>query len=131
MDARKGDDATRGGWWWAAWLATLAVFTYGLVMPMPPSDAPLLPPEVQFVVQKGVHVGGYALLAALTACLPASRAVRLALLAFLAVHACGTEVAQSFTETRTGSVRDVGIDLVGVTLGTALTRRRWRRVPPE
>lgn len=128
MDRTDRDKAPRvvGLLVWAAWLGVLVVFTYGLVAPQMPG-AGWIPRELRFAVAKGGHVAGYALLAILTAWLPVPRLVRLPLLAMLVLHAGGTEYAQTFVSGRFGSWRDVGFDLIGVILGTALTWRRWWR----
>lgn len=126
MQATGRDDAPRRAGWllWVAWVVVLAVFTYGLLAPEVPGRG-WIPPEWRFAVAKAVHVGGYALLTMLTAWLPVPLAVRLGLLAFLGLHACGTEYVQTFVAGRSGTLQDIGIDVVGVILGAALTWRRW------
>jgi len=47
------------------------------------------------------------------------------LLAFLSLHAAGTEYLQQFVPGRTGLISDVVIDHIGLLLGLALTWKHW------
>ena len=49
------------------------------------------------------------------------------LLAFLSLHAFGTEFLQQFVPERGPSLVDVGIDHVGLAIGLAASWRWWRR----
>ena len=117
------------------WLACVVVSTAVLVGPslalmlrrqIDTGENPELDYEL-FLASKVFHISDYALMVVLTAALPTSRGLRLLLLAFLSLHAGGTEFVQQFVETRTGTWRDVGLDHVGIALGLVLTWRWWRR----
>jgi VanZ family protein len=87
-----------------------------------------------FLVRKGAHVTEYGVLGvlaerALLEAAPGARAVRAGLLA-LAVSAAD-EALQSRLPERTGTPRDVPIDLAGAALGIALARRLRRSTPPS
>ena len=81
-------------------------------------------------MQKSLHVPAYALLTMLLWCAlpPERRRPRLVLLSVLAV-ACLDELVQAFNPNRSGSVIDLGIDLVGALLGLWVARRLCRQEP--
>jgi VanZ family protein len=119
-------------WLWLPWLAVLALWTVGLVIPDPGggSDSAWRLSRY-FLVSKGMHLGVYALLAAGAAFLPGRGYW---LLGLLALHAALTEVAQTFVPARSGSIRDVLINLLGLLIGFCLTWRRWggkNAAPPQ
>jgi VanZ family protein len=121
----------RKPWRWLAWWLGLAIWTVALLTPHPNQvgGRRFLPPEVAFVVAKTLHVSVYALLAALVGWLPARPMGRGLLIALLFLHAGATEYGQLFVPGRTGTLRDVGLDSMGVVLGLALSwglRRTWR-----
>jgi hypothetical protein len=63
----------------------------------------------------------------LTGWLVVRQRTRWLLLALLFGHACGTELLQYLMDVgRTGSVRDVGLDWLGIALGVALTWKWYR-----
>ncbi len=66
----------------------------------------------------------YAFLTVFISWLPLRR-WRWLLLAFLSLHAVGTEFFQQFVPGRTGKLTDVVIDHAGMLLGLALTWKRW------
>jgi VanZ family protein len=108
------------------WVLLLAAWTVALLHPHPVDlDDDDLTPDVKFYVAKAVHVSAYALSAVLTAALPIDRRWRRVLLALLGLHAGATEWLQTFIPPRTGSLRDVLLDLLGLALGVIVTRRRW------
>ena len=120
---------------WSAWWLLFALFTFGLLSREAPRvGAAVLPAALTFWASKSVHLGGYALLSALVAWLPASPRLRVALWLLLAAHAPATEYLQQFVEGRHPSVADVGIDWAGLCLGLALARlmsgRERREQPP-
>lgn len=107
--------------------ALLAVWTWKLLEPNP------VPPSLalgdwQFWVAKALHLGAYAALALLAVTLPGRRY----LVALLVLHGAATEIGQTFVPNRSGSVRDVLIDWVGVGLGVLAWRALVgaRRQPP-
>ena len=71
-----------------------------------------------------------AFLAATTACLLVPVRWRWGLLIFLVLHGCGTELGQRFVPTRSGSVRDVVLDCLGIGFGLAVSWK-WFRVGPR
>jgi hypothetical protein len=106
------------GWLWAVWGLYLAVWTAALLRPEPARvNTEVLPGPAQMPAAKGLHVGSYALLAALACWLPVRPGRRWLLLAALSLHAFGTEFLQRFVELRTGCLSDVGIDHVGIAVG--------------
>ncbi|MFO0851501.1 MAG: VanZ family protein [Gemmataceae bacterium] len=97
----------------------LALWTYELLAenPVPESVSRAIPNEWKFWLAKGLHVVGYAFLTVLAWLLPVPRLVYWLVIALLLLHGIATEVGQTFVAGRTGSVRDVLLDWVGVGLG--------------
>ena len=64
---RKNDTERRGPrWLWAVWVLYLVVWTAALLRPEPARvNTEVLPERAQFPAAKALHVGSYALLAAL------------------------------------------------------------------
>lgn len=119
-----------GNWRWLLWLIVLAVWTVGLVMPDPlergPSEEKL---SIPYLVSKLAHLGVYSMLAIGASLLPVRS--RWWGLGLLVLHAPLGEFLQTLTPTRHGSLLDVAIDLVGISIGCALTWRRWcEKIPP-
>lgn len=88
---------------------------------------------IDFVVKKGGHMAGYALLS--MACLHGltgknhpNRTRAAAAVAMAVLYAITDEFHQTFTPGRNASITDVGIDAVGATLGVLVwvAIRRWR-----
>ncbi len=105
-------------WLWAVWVLYLVVWTAALLRPEPARvNTEVLPEQAQFPAAKALHVGSYALLAALASWLPVRPGRRWLLFALLSLHAFGTEFLQRFVELRTGSLSDVGIDHAGLAVG--------------
>jgi VanZ family protein len=113
---------------WLLWTAFVTVWTFLLLMPRPhelvPSEEIL---EYSFSIAKTLHVSAYALFAILSAALPVSPRRRWLLIVFMSAHAFLTEFGQIFSEDRHPSLRDVGIDHLGMVLGMALSWKWWRR----
>jgi VanZ family protein len=124
----------RMAWRWAVWLLFVAVWSTALLVP-DPIDILLrhtegvveLSHRTTFLMAKSLHVAAYALAAVLTGWLHTSTRWRWGLLAFWSLHACATEYGQTFVPGRTGSVRDVIIDHIGLAIGLSLSWRWWRR----
>ena len=79
-----------------------------------------------FLVAKTLHAGVYATLALLAWCAApagAGRRWRQLALGLLVLHAAGTEVGQTYVPGRTGTVKDVVIDAVGIAAGVLLGRQ--------
>jgi VanZ family protein len=113
---------------WAVWLLALCVWTALLLSSQAPVvvDA-VVPDDWQFTVAKCAHVSAYAFLSFLTGCLPVRPALRIVLWLFLLCHAGLTELLQLFVPGRYGSLRDVGLDAVGIALGWAVLGA-WQRL---
>jgi len=112
---------------WFVWLAYAAAWTQALLMRNPiPSDILQQHPLPFFLFAKSVHVCAYALFAVLTGWLLLPLRWRCLLLAALGLHGAATEYLQHFVAGRNPSLRDVGLDLLGLVLGVALTWRLWR-----
>jgi VanZ family protein len=118
------DDRTKfacAGWWLG-----LTLLGYGLLSPHAPKvNTALLPQHLTFWAAKGVHLGSFALLAAVAGLLAISPRHRVMLWGTLVAFAPLTEYLQTFVEGRYGCVKDVVIDLAGFTLGVGLALA-WR-----
>ena len=79
--------------------------------------------DLKFVAAKMLHVCGYGFLTLLAAWLPVRRSYFWAVVGLLMLHAIGSEIGQSYVKNRTGSLRDVGFDWLGIAL--ALLVLRW------
>ena len=111
---------------WIAWLLFVAAWTGALLHPRPIEiDEGDVSPDKQFYLAKALHVTAYAFCAALTVALPARRGWRRAVLLPPCLHAIGTELLQTLVPPRSGSLRDMLLNLLGLTLGALLTRRHW------
>jgi VanZ family protein len=114
-------------WRVLAWLLCLAVWTAALLTTFPAQvSQQMLPPVLQFPTAKCLHVCAYAFLTAFISCLPLNTGRRWALVAVLSLHAFATEFLQQFVKLRHSSLRDVGIDHLGIVLGLVLIWKWWR-----
>jgi VanZ family protein len=121
----EGSWVPRVVFWWVA----VALWTAALLTSYPAQiSQEVLPPAAQFPTAKMLHVVAYAGLAGLIPWLGIPLRWRWALVAFLSLHAAGTEFFQQFVPLRTGSVTDVVIDHAGLLLGLAVTWKGWRRL---
>jgi VanZ family protein len=112
---------------WLIWHLYLAGWSTALLMPMSGSnDWKVHDISMKFVFAKTLHVAAYAVLAMLSGWLLAPRRYRWLLLVFMALHAPTTEYLQTYVPGRTGHVRDVGLDLIGISIGCLLTWKWWR-----
>jgi hypothetical protein len=137
-------------WRRVVWLLYVGIWTWALLLPNPDrlARALILPetvpePEHHPVRQeilnvvsssafpKWVHVACYALLAILSGWQRAFGGYRWGLLAFMTVHAVGTELLQAFVPGRHSSWLDVGFDHLGIALGLVLTWRCWFNGSPR
>ena len=120
-------------WRWLIWGAYVIAWTVALEVPVPIEPAPPdMAAEVTLrgLFSKFVHVGAYTLLALLSAWVPLPSRYRWLMVFFLAVHATGTEILQTALQDicgRTGSVYDIGLDLVGMSIAFVITWRWWTR----
>jgi hypothetical protein len=129
-------------WRLALWLAFVISWTAALLMPAPEQVAKaLLVPffmsrdefkgmgQPLMVFSKSVHVAAYALFAILSGWLHVPWRSRWLLLVFLSLHGFGTEFFQNFVVSRHPSLRDVGLDHLGLALGLALSWKWWLQKP--
>ncbi len=111
---------------WLVWLTYTVAWTAALLTPQPVEVADrMLSADVAFLSSKGLHIASYAMLAVLSGWLRVPRPSRWLLLGFLSFHALGTEFFQGFVPQRTPSLRDVGLDYLGIILGLAATWKWW------
>ena len=115
---------------WVIWVLYVIAWTKALLTenPVRPGNNPALQYQL-FLFSKTVHVTAYALLAALSGWLHVPPRSRWLLLVFMSLHAFLTEFGQHFYETRHPSLRDVGLDHLGILLGVLLTWSWWRGRP--
>jgi VanZ family protein len=113
---------------WLIWGGFTVAWTVALLTPHPAelADA-VLPPETRFPAAKSLHVAAYTVLTLLTSWLCVRRGWRWGLLAFVSLHAMGTEFFQQFVPLRHGSLQDVGIDHIGILIGVGLSWPAWMR----
>jgi VanZ family protein len=97
----------------------LGLWTWELLAenPVPDSVRAAIPDGWTFYLAKGLHVAAYAFLTLLAGLLPVPRWVLGLVVAGLLLHGVATEVGQTFTNNRQGSVRDVLLDWAGVGVG--------------
>jgi VanZ family protein len=101
-------------------IALLIAWTMALLTPIPKAAVIALGgPTPSFYFAKTLHVSVYATLAIFAVLLPLPRKWRIVVLALLFVHGGATEYLQQFFE-RGSSVSDVGLDSLGILLGTGL-----------
>jgi VanZ family protein len=113
------------------WLAYLFCWTAALVTPIHDESSWVVVSfnlDLKFIAAKALHVLGYGLLAALTGWLRSPLRIRWVLMFIVMSHPPLTELIQQFVPGRTGSLHDVGLDLVGIVLGLMLTRKWWSEV---
>lgn len=100
----------------------LGLWTWSLLKddPVPSVISEAIPGEWKFWMAKGLHVSAYLFLTLLAAWLPVPRWIYLGIVGVLLFHGVGTEVGQTFTDSRGGSIRDVMLDWIGVGLGNLI-----------
>lgn len=114
-------------WFWGTvFVLVLLAWTAALLRPVPATETieEWGGQGATFYISKIAHVFGYAFLTILASRLVGSAASALGLLFLLLVHGAGAELLQGFTG-RHPSWRDVGLDLIGISLGLGLTWSRW------
>jgi len=115
------------------WCFCVAVWTTALLTIFAARVGQAVTPEIlHFPAAKFLHISAYAFLTLYLKWLPLRRG-RWLLLAFLSLHAFGTEFFQQFVPGRHGQLSDVLIDHCGIALGMVLTRTCWlpRRKNPS
>jgi VanZ family protein len=132
--------------WWPV-LAVMALIFFGSAQPKHPPPAgsgaiyfsslmPVFPGGWEFLVKKSGHMLAFGMLAALVARallhsgLTPRRAAWLALL-LAAGYALSDEFHQSFVPGRYASLIDIGFDIAGAVLATAIAHRGLRRAPGD
>ena len=125
----KSNPATPSTWRWLLWTVFLIVWTTALLTtePVHIARAVLAPPAI-LPTAKLLHVSAYAFLAVLSGWLFVPARWRWVLLLFMCLHAFGTEFFQQFVPERGPSLRDVGIDHIGIAIGLALSSRWWLQI---
>jgi VanZ family protein len=111
---------------WVIWFLFLAAWTLALLTPQPVQLAQeVLPDQDRFYFGKSLHIAAYAVLVILTTWLKVTNRVRWMCLAFLSFHAFATEFLQLYVPERSGSLRDVELNHLGLALGLILTIPWW------
>lgn len=105
----------------------LALWTVGLLMPLPKESASraLGGESGMFWFGKTLHISAYLFLTLLGGSMPLARRQRWMLLCGLSFHAFATEFLQLFVD-RGASLRDAGLDNLGIALGVAIGWHWWR-----
>ena len=116
-------------WRWFFWTVFVIVWTAALLTtePVHVAQAVLAPPVI-FPTSKLLHLSAYAVLAVLSGWLFVTAHWRWLLVVFMCFHAFGTEFFQQFVPERGASLRDVGIDHIGIVVGLALSSRWWLQI---
>jgi hypothetical protein len=112
------------------WLCALYALSWSVALIVP---LPIKPPDPSWIpsfwtFSKTVHVTAYALFAALCGWMLVPRRYRGLLMVFLVGHGMLTEYVQYLTNDlfgRTGQWSDVGLDVIGIVLGVAVTWKWW------
>ena len=102
--------------------------TISLLVPQPIRPADPQMKESMYLFGKTVHIVAYATFAALSGWILLPTRYRWTLVVLLIGHGMLTEWVQYITYDilgRTGQWSDVGLDAIGIALGTALTYRWW------
>jgi VanZ family protein len=103
-----------------AFLVLLALWTWKLLEPIPVPESVTggLSADLKFILAKTLHAVVYAILTILGITL--TQRWKWWLVGFLLLHGVGTEIGQTFVPNRSGSVRDVLIDWVGIGCGVGM-----------
>ena len=131
-------------WRWLIWLIFGILWTWALLYPDPeglvralfladaedanevePFRRELFHAIISGTFSKTLHVLAYTVFTVLSGWVKVPWRFRGWLLVFLSLHAFGTEFLQSFTATRHPSLRDAGLDHLGIVLGLGLAYRWW------
>jgi VanZ family protein len=111
---------------WLIWLVFVLAWSIALVVPLKGgSDWVVNDINVKFLFAKSVHIGAYAVLAMLSGWLFVPARFRWMLVFFMAAHATSTELLQQLVPGRTGTLNDVGLDLIGIGVGFLLSWKWW------
>jgi len=126
MEIRNSTAGTANKWRWLLWCVFVVIWTTALLTTEPVHVAhAVLAPRFIFPMSKMLHVSAYALLAILSGWVIVPVRRRWILLVFMSLHAFGTEFFQQFVPERGPSLRDVGIDHIGIAIGLLLSCTWW------
>ena len=113
---------------WLLWALFAGVWTTFLLLPAHAIEG-LPGHEIihgrKYLVAKSLHVIGYVVLTVLSGWLLVPARFRWLLVFFVMAHATGTELLQQVVPGRTGDLRDVGFNQLGVLLGLVITWKWW------
>jgi VanZ family protein len=111
---------------WLIWSVFVVSWTTALLTTTPVHVAhAVLPSQHLFTASKLLHVSSYALFAILSGWLFIPFRRRWLLLIIMSLHAFGTEFFQQFIPERVPSIKDVGIDHIGIAIGLVLSCKWW------
>jgi len=107
----------------------LSVWTVALLIPTKETANRVFKDDsAKFYISKTLHVCAYAFLTTLSSMAAGNNRQRWYALGLLSFHGFATEFLQQFVH-RGASLRDVGLDHIGIVLGFLASRRRWRPEP--
>jgi VanZ family protein len=110
---------------WSIWLAYGCLWSLALLTQQPVEIKDrLFDPDFGRFLGKALHISAYCGLAMLTGWLRPRSWLRLILINLLFLHAFGTEFIQQFVD-RGSDLNDVGLDIIGLTIGQAITWKWW------
>lgn len=119
---------------WVIWSVFVIAWTLALELSVadPPEEMPgrEVIENYRKLLAKSAHAAVYAFFTVLSAWVPMRQRYRWLMMLFLMVHAWGTEMLQEvlfWQFGRTGSLLDVGFDVLGIVLGVALSWKWWMR----
>lgn len=104
---------------------SLAAWTVALLIPVPKTADRIGDAELKFILSKVLHTTAYAYLTVVAAQMVLSVRRRWFILGLLSFHAFLTEFLQQFVN-RGASLRDVGLDHLGILIGLLAGRPHWR-----
>jgi hypothetical protein len=116
---------------WLIWLAVVLAWTVALEVSVPKHEALEQGPaemSLRKIIAKTAHLSVYAGLTVLSTWPPLPARYRWLMAFFLTAHAWGTEWLQELLHPifgRGGSLDDVGLDMLGIAFGVALTWKKW------
>ena len=121
---------------WLIWTGYIIFWTIALEAPV--ADTGMLPggeliETHRVLMAKSVHISVYVLMAILSAWVRTPARFRWLMMAFLMVHATGSEMWQVALEPychRTGLLTDVVFDNVGILIGILVSWKWWTRPDP-
>jgi VanZ family protein len=119
---------------WSVWLLYVGLWSAALLTPHPIRAARmLLPTGCIFLSAKLLHFTAYTVLGLLSAWQRVPSPFRVPFYALLFAHGAATAILQRFVPLRHPSVRDGGIDCLGLVVGLGLSwglsLQRWERNP--